>query len=42
MSFFLVLDDDYTEFKMRINNNLEHPKGRYLIIKNIDNVFIKH
>lgn len=39
--YFLVLDDDYTEFKMRINNNLEHPKGRFLIIKNIDNVFLK-
>lgn len=39
--YFLVLDDDYTEFKMRINNNLEHPTGKFLIIKNIDNVFIK-
>ncbi len=39
--YFLVLDDDYTEFKMRINNKLEHPTGRYLIIKNIDNVFYK-
>lgn len=39
--YFLVLDDDYTEFKMRINNNLEHPTGRFLIIKNIDNVFLK-
>lgn len=39
--YFLVLDDDYTEFKMRINSKLEHPTGRYLIIKNIDNVFLK-
>lgn len=39
--YFLVLDDDYTEFKMRINHKLEHPTGRYLIIKNIDNVFYK-
>lgn len=39
--YFLVLDDDYTEFKMRINHNLEHPSGRYLIIKKIDNVFYK-
>lgn len=38
--YFLVLDDDYTEFKMRINHKLEHPKGRYLIIKNIDRVFL--
>lgn len=39
--YFLVLDDDYMQFKMRINDKLEHPKGRYLIIKNIDNVFYK-
>jgi hypothetical protein len=39
--YFLALDDDYTEFKMRINNNLEHPTGKFLIIKNIDNVFYK-
>lgn len=39
--YFLVLDDDYTAFKMRINHKLEHPIGRYLIIKNIDNVFYK-
>ena len=38
--YFLVLDDDYTEFKMRINSKLEHPTGRYLIIKNIDRVFL--
>ena len=39
--YFLVLDDDYGQFKMRINSKLEHPTGRYLIIKNIDNVFLK-
>lgn len=39
--YFLVLDDDYTEFKMRINDKLNHPKGKYLIIKNIDNIFYK-
>lgn len=38
--YFLVLDDDYTEFKMRINSKLEHPIKRYLIIKNIDKVFL--
>lgn len=38
--YFLVLDDDYTEFKMRINHKMEHPTGRYLIIKNIDKVFL--
>lgn len=37
--YFLVLDDDYTEFKMRINHKLQHPTGRFLIIKNIDEVF---
>lgn len=40
-TYFLVLDDDYTEFKMRINHEMKHPTGRYLIIKNIDNVFYK-
>jgi hypothetical protein len=37
--YFLVLDDDYTEFKMRINSNLEHPTGKFLIINDIDKVF---
>lgn len=27
--YFLQLDDDYEEFKMRINHNLEHPKDRF-------------
>jgi len=39
--YFVQFDDDYTEFKMRINHNLEHPTGHYLIIKNIDNIFYK-
>lgn len=39
--YFLVLDDDYCQFKMRINHELEHPTGKYLIIKNIDNLFYK-
>jgi hypothetical protein len=38
--YFLVLDDDYTEFKMRINHKMEHPTGRYLIFKNIDKIFL--
>jgi len=39
--YFVQFDDDYTEFKMRINDKLEHPSGKFLIIKNIDNVFFK-
>lgn len=39
--YFLVLDDDYGQFKMRINSKLEHPNGKFLIIKNINNVFLK-
>jgi len=39
--YFLALDDDYTEFKMRINHKMKHPSGRFLIIKDIDNVFYK-
>lgn len=39
--YFLVLDDDYCQFKMRINHKLEHPTGKYLVIKNIDNLFYK-
>ena len=29
--YFLQLDDDYTEFKFRINGNSEFPKDRFLI-----------
>lgn len=36
--YFLVLDDDYTEFKFRINKNLNHPFGFFKIKKNIDNI----
>lgn len=39
-TYFLVLDDDYTEFKFRINQNQEHPVGRFKIKKNIDKVFL--
>lgn len=38
--YFLVLDDDYTEFKFRIKQGLIHPKDRYKIKINIDTVFI--
>ena len=39
--YFLVLDDDYSEFLMRINHKLKHPESKFLIIKNIDNIFYK-
>jgi len=38
---FLVLDDDYTEFKFRIKKGLVHPKDRFKIKKDIDKVFLK-
>lgn len=38
---FLVLDDDYTEFKFRIKKGLVHPKDRFKIKKDIDKIFMK-
>lgn len=38
--YFLVLDDDYEGFKLRLDNRLEHPECCYKIIKNIDNLFL--
>lgn len=38
--YFLVLDDDYREFKFRIKNGLIHPKDRFKIKKDIDTVFL--
>jgi hypothetical protein len=38
--YFLVLDDDYTSFKFRINNNLQHPKSCPNIKKGIDDIFL--
>ena len=37
--YFLVLDDDYTNFRFRINSKLEHSKKGPSIIKNIDKIF---
>lgn len=38
--YFLVLDDDYREFKFRIKQGLIHPKDRYKIKKDIDTIFL--
>lgn len=37
--YFLVLDDDYTKFKFRIDHEHKHPIGRFKIKKYIDRVF---
>lgn len=37
--YFLVLDDDYTSFKFRINNKLEHPKSCPNLTKGLDKIF---
>ena len=39
-TYFLVLDDDYTSFKLRINNDLIHPKSCPNLTKSIDKVFL--
>lgn len=38
--YFLVLDDDYREFKFRIKQGLIHPKDRYKIKRDIDTIFL--
>lgn len=37
--YFLVLDDDYTSFRFRLNNNLLHSKKGPRVLKNIDIIF---
>lgn len=37
--YFLQLDDDYTDFKFRINHKMEHPVGRFKIKTTMDDVF---
>jgi hypothetical protein len=37
--YFLVLDDDYTSFKFRIDNHLKHPKSCPNLKKNLGLVF---
>ncbi len=41
IKYFLQLDDDYTEFKFRINQDLEHPTGHFTVKHTLDEVF-KH
>lgn len=38
--YFLVLDDDYTSFKFRLNNNLDHPVSCPNMDKGLDKVFL--
>jgi hypothetical protein len=37
--YFLVFDDDYTNFRFRLNSNLKHSKKGPSVLKNIDNIF---
>lgn len=39
--YFLVLDDDYGEFKFRINDKKEHPVGKFTVKKSLDLIFLK-
>lgn len=39
--YFLVLDDDYTNFRFRLNSKLEHSKKGPSVLKNIDEIFYK-
>ena len=39
LTYFLQLDDDYREFKYRINQRLEHPKDRFTVRTQLDAVF---
>lgn len=38
--YFLVLDDDYTGFSLRIDNKLQHPDVVRTVNQNIDNLFL--
>lgn len=37
--YFLVLDDDYTNFRFRLTSKLEHSKKGPYVLKNIDEIF---
>lgn len=39
--YFLVLDDDYTQFLFRVNGDREHPTNNYKVKQNIDFIFEK-
>lgn len=38
--YFIVLDDDYTSFKFRLNNKLEHPLSCPNLKKGLDDIFL--
>lgn len=38
--YFVVLDDDYTSFKFRINHEFKHPKSCPNMTKGLDDVFL--
>ena len=38
--YFLVLDDDYTNFRFRIDDKINHNKRGPSVIKNIDDIFL--
>lgn len=40
IKYFLVLDDDYTSFKFRINHKFKHPESCPNLTKGIDDVFL--
>ena len=39
IKYFLELDDDYTEFKFRINSQMQHPSERFTVKTTLNNVF---
>ena len=39
IEYFIELDDDYTEFKFRINHKKEHPKNHFTLKNSADSVF---
>jgi hypothetical protein len=39
IKYFLQLDDDYTDFYYRINQDLQHPRNFYMVKNNLDKIF---
>lgn len=39
LAYFLQLDDDYTDFRYRINHKLEHPSDYFTVKNRLDEVF---
>lgn len=40
LTYFLQLDDDYNQFKYRINHKLQHPEDVFMVRTHLDSVFI--